>query len=54
MCWQPKLQRGEPMDQWIDGSIESMDVWFDGLMKGSINKSMHWLMDLLMNRLING
>ena len=32
ICWQSKLQSGEPMDQWIDGSIGLMDGWIDGLM----------------------
>ena len=43
ICWQSKLQSGEPMDR-----------WFAGLM----DQSMHWSMDqsieLLMDRLING
>ena len=30
--WHPKLQSGEPMDRWIDGSIGYMDRWMDGLM----------------------
>ena len=47
ICWQSKLQSGEPMDWWIDGSIGSMDGWFDGLMNGCIDQSMHWSMDRL-------
>ena len=53
ICWQSKLQSGEPMDQWIDGSIGSMYGWFGGLMDGWIDRSIHlsmylslyWLMD---------
>ena len=54
ICWQSKLQSGEPMDRWNDGSIgsiylwfyESMDGWFDGLMDGWMDGSMHWSIDL--------
>ena len=28
-------------NQWIDGSIGSIDVWFDGLMDGWMDRSMH-------------
>ena len=29
ICWQSKLQSGEPMDRWVDGSIGSMDLCMD-------------------------
>ena len=51
ICWQSKLQSGEPMDR-------SMDGWFAGFMDGWMDQSMHWSMDQsiewLMDRLING
>ena len=53
ICWQSKLQSGEPMDLWIDGSIVLMDGlmdgWINGWMDGSINAlingSIDWLID---------
>ena len=40
-----KLQSGEPVDRWIDGSIGSMDREFNGLMDGSIDQCMDWWID---------
>ena len=58
ICLQSKLQGGEPMDRWINGSIGSMDGWFNGLMNGSIYQSIYWSMDWWiyrsMDRSING
>ena len=49
ICWQSKLQSGEPMDRCIDGSIGSMDGWFYGLMDRWINAlidgSIDWMID---------
>ena len=58
ICWQSKLQSGEPMDRWIDGSIVLIDWWMDGSMdlwmNGWIDRSINWSMDRLMDILING
>ena len=60
ICWQPKLQSGEPMDRWI-GSIGLMDRWIDGSMEwwmegwidkcidGWMDGSIDWSMDILIN-----
>ena len=58
ICWQSKLQSGEPIDQWIDGSIDWLmvqwmdrlnDQWVDGSMDGwmdqMIYESMDWSID---------
>ena len=46
VCWQPKLQSGEPMDSWMDGSL---DWWMDQSMHWSIDQSIEWSMDRLVN-----
>ena len=56
ICWQSKLQSGEPMDWWIDGSIGLMDGWFDewidGLINALIDGSIYWWIDISLDRLI--
>ena len=38
ICWQLKLQSGEPMDQWIDGSMDQFIDWW-------INGWIYWMID---------
>ena len=45
ICLPSKLQSGEPMDRWIDGSIGWMVRWIDGSMDRSINAWIDGLID---------